>query len=658
MGIFKIKSEYKLAGDQPKAVDILSNGIKSGIRDQTLMGVTGSGKTFTMANIISNLNKPAIIMVHNKTLAAQIYEEMKIYFPENAVEYFVSYYDYYQPEAYIPRTDTYIEKDSSINEHIDLMRHSATRSLLERKDTIVVSSVSCIYGIGSPVNYSEMTIGIKKGDKITQKNILDRLVALQYERNEIEFTRGRFRVKGDVIDIFPSYSSKIALKVIFFGNEIEMIYEFDPISGQKNRTLNAVTIYANSHYVTPRNVVNGAIKEIKKDLKARLDYLYQENKLLEAQRLQQKTEFDLEMLELSGSCKSIENYSRYLTGRKEGDPPPTLFEYIPKDAILFIDESHVSIPQVRAMYNGDRARKMNLVDYGFRLPSALDNRPLKFDEWDQMRPLTIYVSATPSPYEVEKSNGITAEQINRPTGLIDPVCIVKPAQNQVDDLLDEIKNAVEKEERVLVTTLTKKSAENLSEYLMSVGIKVSYLHSEVVTLERMKIIGDLRRKKIDVLVGINLLREGLDIPECALVAILDADKEGFLRSETSLVQTIGRAARNLNGRVILYADKMTKSLEKAISETNRRREKQIAFNKENNISPKSIVKFIRDEFYDIEKEGGEVFYENENLSKKQLTQKIKKFTKQMLKEANDMNFEKAASLRDYVASLEKLLEKM
>jgi len=655
---FKIKSDYKLAGDQPKAVADLTMGLNQGIRDQVLMGVTGSGKTFTMANVIERLNRPAIIMVHNKTLAAQIYEEMKCYFPENAVEYFVSYYDYYQPEAYIPRTDTYIEKDSSINEHIDLMRHSATRSLLERKDTIVVSSVSCIYGIGSPVNYSEMVIGIKKNDKISQDSILTRLVELQYQRNEIEFTRGKFRVKGDMIDVFPSYSSEIGLKIQFFGNFVEALYEFDPITGKKTRELNAITLYPNSHYVTPPAIVKSAIKQIRKDLRLRLDYFYAENKILEAQRLEQKTELDLEMLEMTGSCKSIENYSRYLTGRGEGEAPPTLFEYLPKNALLFVDESHVSVPQIRAMYNGDRARKSNLVEFGFRLPSALDNRPLKFEEWDRMRPDTVYVSATPAPYEMEQAKGLIIEQINRPTGLIDPVCIVRPATTQVDDLLEEIKATIEKDGRILVTTLTKKMSEDLSDYIAALGINVTYLHSDIETLERIKIIQDLRRKKIDVLVGINLLREGLDIPECSLVAILDADKEGFLRSETSLIQTIGRAARNINGRVILYADKMTNSLTRALDETNRRREKQIEYNRLNNISPMTITKFLKDEFYEIDDSMQQSSLSEDAMSKEDLVKKIKQLRKQMLKDAEDLNFEKAAAARDVIDKLQKLIKKL
>ena len=657
MSIFKIKSEYNLAGDQPKAVDKLVKGIEKKLHNQVLMGVTGSGKTFTMANIISRLNKTALIMVHNKTLAAQIYEEMKAFFPENAVEYFVSYYDYYQPEAYIPRTDTYIEKDSSINEHIDLMRHSATRSLLERKDTIVVSSVSCIYGLGSPVNYSEMTLGVKKNDLCSQEHILKRLVELQYERNEIEFTRGKFRVKGDIVDIIPSYSSQSALKIIFFGNQIEGIYEFDPLTGDKKRELNAITLYPNSHYVTPKKVIERSINKIREELSERVNELYDNNKLVEAQRLKQKTELDLEMLELTGSCKGIENYSRYLTGRNPGEPPPTLFEYLPKDAILFIDESHVSIPQIRAMYNGDKARKSNLVEYGFRLPSALDNRPMKFEEWDKLRPATIYVSATPSLYEKEISNDVIIEQINRPTGLIDPVCTIKPASSQVDDVINEIRKEIKHNGRVLITALTKKSAEDLSDYIGNLGINIAYLHSDVVTLERMQIIQDLRRKKYDVLVGINLLREGLDIPECTLVAILDADKEGFLRSDTSLIQTIGRAARNLDGRVILYADKMTGSITRAIEETNRRREAQIKFNQDNNITPFSVNKSMHDEFYEnknlieLDVTNNKTHFTPEDIAKQ-----IKILRKEMLKAAELLSFEKASAARDKIEQLEQLLK--
>lgn len=657
MSKFKIVSNYKLAGDQPKAVDQLMDGIKQNERDQVLLGVTGSGKTFTMANIIERTQRPAIIMAHNKTLAAQLYAEMKSFFPNNAVEYFVSYYDYYQPEAYVSRTDTYIEKDASINEQIDLLRHSATRSLLERKDVIVVASVSCIYGIGSPELYSKMIITLEKGKNYSRKNILENLVALQYKRNDVGFSRGSFRVKGDTLDIFPSHYAERAWRLSFFGDVLEEISEFDPLTGERFTKLEKAIIYANSHYVTPRPTVEQAIKQIKKELKEQIAYLVENNKLVEAQRLEQRTNFDLEMLTESGSCKGIENYSRYLSGSKAGDPPPTLFQYLPDNAILFIDESHVSVPQIGAMYNGDRARKQNLVEFGFRLPSALDNRPLKFEEWDNMRPQTVFVSATPGKYELGLTRGVFIEQVIRPTGLIDPECIIRPVSSQVDDLLMEANKQIKAGGRVLVTTLTKKMAEDLSDYMKDIGIKVSYLHSEVHTLERVEIIQQLRRGEIDVLVGVNLLREGLDIPECSLVAILDADKEGFLRSETSLIQTIGRAARHINGKVILYADIMTNSLQKALAETERRRTIQQEFNLAHNIVPTSIASNFNQTLsnnYNKHNTDNSGFAEEDIshiVNNKQLDKEIAKLKKQMLNAAENFDFEKAAQIRDKIKRL-------
>ena len=592
MPAFKIVSKFAPAGDQPKAIEALIGGVQAGKKDQTLLGITGSGKTFTMANIIMQLDRPTIIMAHNKTLAAQIYEEMKELFPENAVEYFVSYYDYYQPEAYIASSDTYIEKDSSINEQIDLMRHSATRSLLERRDVVVVSSVSCIYGLGSPELYQEMTMRLQKGSSYKRKKVIDDLVNLQYERNDNNFERGKFRVKGENIDIFPAHYSERAWRLNFFDDLLEDIWEFDPLTGEKLAPLSQAVIYATSHHVTPQRIIENAVDKIHLELEERLQFLHDQNKLVEEQRLRQRVDYDVEMMVSTGSCKGIENYSRYFTGRGAGIPPPTLFEYLPPDALLFIDESHVTVPQVRAMYNGDRARKMSLVDYGFRLPSALDNRPLKFEEWEAFRPQTIFVSATPSEFEITKSEGQVIEQIIRPTGLLDPICIIKPAEKQVEDLVLEITQVISDGFRVLVTVLTKKMAEKLTEYLLEKDFKVSYLHSEVHTLERIEVIRDLRRGVIDIIVGINLLREGLDIPECALVAILDADKEGFLRSEVSLIQTIGRAARNSNGRVILYADVMTKSIQKAIDITTNRRALQEKYNLEHGITPITIDRKI------------------------------------------------------------------
>ncbi len=648
---YTIKTAYKPNGDQPKAIASIINSLKANEKNTTLMGVTGSGKTFTMANIIAHFNKPAIIMAHNKTLASQLYEEFVEFFPNNAVEYFVSYYDYYQPEAYIPRTDTYIEKDSSINEQIDLMRHSATRSLLERRDTIVVSSVSCIYGLGSPVNYAEMTLTVLKGQKVSMTEIIQRLISLQYERNDFDLVRGKFRVTGEYIDIIPSYTSKIGIKLSFFGNEIEEIFEFDPLTGKKRNKINSINIYANSHFVTPKDVIKNAIVEIKKELNLRLEFFYDHKMILEAQRLEQKTKLDLEMLELTGTCKSIENYSRYLTGRNEGAPPPTLFEYLPKDALLFVDESHVTTPQIRGMYNGDRARKLNLVEHGFRMPSALDNRPLKFEEWDVMRPQTIFVSATPAEFEINASTNIV-EQIIRPTGLLDPICEIFPANKQIEHLIGEIRKITALKARILVTTLTKKMAEDLCKYLEEEGIKVKYLHSDIKTLERNEIITELRLGLFDVLIGINLLREGLDIPECALVAILDADKEGFLRSETSLIQTIGRAARNVNGRVLLYADKITNSIDKALKETNRRREIQQQYNEKHNITPKSTIRNIKEIISEEQEEI--IHFTNE----KQLSTQINKLKDLMYKEASELNFEKAAAIRDKLEKLEHQLLKI
>jgi excinuclease ABC subunit B len=655
MNKFKLVSPFSPSGDQPQAIGELVSGLEKKIQDQVLLGITGSGKTFTMANIIETTQRPTLIIAHNKTLAAQIYSEMKELFPDNAVEYFVSYYDYYQPEAYMPRTDTYIEKDASINEQIDLMRHSATRSLLERKDVIVVSSVSCIYGLGSPTLYSQMTLLLKKGDNYTRDYIISKLLSLQYDRNDLNFIRGTFRVKGDIIDIFPVHYSTKAWRLSFFGEELEYIGEFDPLTGEKYNQLDSAVIYANSHYVTPRETINKIIPAIKAELKTRLEYFESIGKLVEKQRLQQRTQYDLEMLLETGMCKGIENYSRYISGQKPGCPPPTLFEYMPKDSLLFVDESHVTVSQIGAMYYGDESRKKSLIEYGFRLPSAADNRPLKFQEWEDLKPQTIYVSATPSAFELNKTQGVITEQIIRPTGLLDPECIIKPATNQVEDLMNELKIVIAKNYRALVTVLTKKMAESLNEFLQENGYKSTYLHSEINTLERVEILRDLRNGTVDIIVGINLLREGLDIPECALVAILDADKEGFLRSKTSLIQTIGRAARNAEGRVILYADKITKSIEAAISETNRRREVQEQYNKENNINPKTIIKNISS-LFSVEKLDKKEDSEIITLLKdpKKINKTIDSLRKQMLKAASDLNFELAAELRDKINKLEKI----
>lgn len=654
---FKLVSAFDPAGDQPEAVQALVNGLKNGERDQVLLGVTGSGKTFTMAQIIKQMKRPALILAPNKILAAQLYGEMKSFFPENAVEYFVSYYDYYQPEAYIPRTDTYIEKDSAINEQIDRMRHGATRHILERRDVVIVASVSCIYGLGSVESYSSMAFTVQAGQSYDIREIARQLVDLQYQRNDLAFTRGTFRLKGDVLDIFPSHYEDLAWRLSFFGDELESVCEFDPLTGEKKLELKEITIYPASHYVTPRPALSQAMKTIREELKERLYYYTSENKPLEAERIEQRTRFDLEMLEATGHCKGIENYSRHLTGRAPGEPPPTLFEYLPKDAILFVDESHVSVPQLGGMYRGDFNRKSTLATYGFRLPSCVDNRPLKFEEWDKMRPQTIFVSATPGPWELNQTHGEFTEQIIRPTGLLDPLCEVRPVSSQVDDLLAECRLCAEKGQRVLVTTLTKKMAEDLTDYLAENGVKVRYMHSDIDTLERIEIVRDLRLGVFDVLVGINLLREGLDIPECALVAILDADKEGFLRSDRSLIQTIGRAARNAEGRVILYADRITDSMKRALDETARRREKQQKFNAEHGIVPQTIKRDVADILQELcEKEGVDKLPQGKEkdllVSEKKLKDTIAKLTRQMRKAAEDLEFEQAAKIRDEIKRLE------
>ena len=655
---FKIDTEFSPSGDQPKAIKSLVKGIRDKDKSQVLLGVTGSGKTFTMAKIIEECQKSSLVLAPNKTLAAQLYGEFRDFFPNNAVEYFVSYYDYYQPEAYVPRTDTYIEKDASINEQIDRLRHSATRSLLEREDVIIVASVSCIYGIGSVETYSNMILFLSDGENIERQSILKKLVELQYKRNDTNFTRGTFRVRGDLIEIWPAHLEDIVWRISLWGNEIESIGEYDPLTGKKESELEKIKLYANSHYVTPRPTINQAIRKIKKDLKIRLSELENSNRLLEKQRLEQRTNFDLEMMEVTGICAGIENYSRYLTGRKPGEPPPTLFEYLPKDSIVFIDESHVTVPQLGGMYRGDFSRKSTLAEHGFRLPSCIDNRPLKFEEWDSMRPLTVFVSATPSDWELNETQGAFVEQIIRPTGLIDPVCNIRPAKDQVDDLIYECKEIAKKNQRALVTVLTKKMAEDLTEYMNEQGIKVRYLHSDINTLERIEILKDLRTGLFDVLVGINLLREGLDIPECSLVAILDADKEGFLRSETSLIQTIGRAARNIDGRVILYADKKTGSIKRAIDETERRRIKQKEYNKKNGITPESIKKNIKDILGSVfEKDHLDIktsdFYEDGILIGDNLEKHLKDLNKDMLKYAEDLDFENAAKVRDEIRRLEE-----
>ena len=652
---FKIVSNFKPSGDQPHAIKSISKNLLNNKRNQTLLGVTGSGKTFTIAHVIEKLKKPSLILAPNKTLAAQLFAEMKTLFPGNAVEYFVSYYDYYQPEAYVPKTDTYIEKESSINEQIDRMRHSATRSLFERKDVIIVASVSCIYGIGSPETYSTMTFSLSKNEIIKRDRLLTKLVELQYIRNDINFFRGTFRVRGDVIDIFPSHFEDCSWRISFFGDKIEHISSVDPLTGNKLNDLDVVKIFPNSHYVTPKPTLNKAIEQIKIELEERLIFFRDNNKTLEAERLEQRTNFDIETIEATGTCAGIENYSRYLTGREAGEPPPTLFEYLPNDSLLFVDESHVSVPQLHGMYKGDRSRKSTLAEYGFRLMSCLDNRPLKFEEWEKMRPQTIFLSATPGEWEIKQNNGDVVEQVVRPTGLIDPICEIKPVSNQVDDLMNECKKVILKSQRVLVTTLTKKMAEDLTEYLDESNLKVRYLHSDINTLERIEIIRDLRKGKFDILIGINLLREGLDIPECGLVAILDADKEGFLRSKTSLIQTIGRASRNIDAKVILYADRKTKSIKEALRETDRRRKKQRIYNKINNITPKSIKKDI-DNILETVYEKDSYTIEIEEVKdlefdKQNMKSYIENLNKEMLEYASNLEFEEAAKIRDKIKKI-------
>jgi len=667
---FSLQSEFAPAGDQPAAIEALSAGLEAGEAWQTLLGVTGSGKTFTVANVIQRLQRPAIIMAPNKTLAAQLYSEMRDFFPRNAVEYFVSYYDYYQPEAYVPASDTFIEKDSSINEHIEQMRLSATKALLERKDTVIVATVSAIYGLGDPEAYHGMILHLRLGDIMDQRAILKRLAELQYTRNDIELHRGTFRVKGDVIDVFPAESERLAVRIELFGEEVESLSEFDPLTGELVEKLHRYTVYPKSHYVTARHTVLHAVEQIRDELKQRLDQLRDAGKLLEAQRLEQRTRFDMEMMQELGYCQGIENYSRYLSGREAGEPPPTLIEYLPEDAIMIIDESHVTVPQIGAMYKGDRSRKETLVEYGFRLPSALDNRPLRFDEFEKLMPQTIFVSATPGPYELEHTP-VVVDQVVRPTGLLDPEVEVRPARTQVDDLLSEVRYRTEAGDRVLVTTLTNRMAEDLTEYMEEHGVKVRYLHSDIDTVERVEIIRDLRAGLFDVLIGINLLREGLDIPEVSLVAILDADKEGFLRSNRSLVQTIGRAARNLNGKAILYADRITGSMKAAIDETERRRQKQQAYNEQHGITPTGVRKQVK-EIIDGVKTGG---YEKQKgrktgreqlavaeelekysaLNAKEVSKVLQDLEKQMYEHASNLEFEQAAVLRDRIEAIEKSL---
>ncbi|MFP5401466.1 MAG: excinuclease ABC subunit UvrB [Gammaproteobacteria bacterium] len=659
---FRLHQPFPPAGDQPEAIRLLCEGVEDGLMYQTLLGVTGSGKTYTMANVIARMGRPALVLAPNKTLAAQLYAEFKEFLPENAVEYFVSYYDYYQPEAYVPSRDLFIEKDSSINEHIEQMRLSATKSLMERRDVVIVATVSCIYGIGDPVDYHAMILHLREGERMAHRDLIQRLVAMQYTRADIDFRRGTFRVRGDVIDVFPAENAELAVRIEMFDDEIEHLTLFDPLTGHLKHKLARFTVYPSSHYVTPRATVLQAIEAIKEELTERVAFFQREGKLVEAQRIEQRTRFDLEMLNEMGFCKGIENYSRHLSGRGPGEPPPTLIDYLPQDALLFIDESHVAIGQVGGMYKGDRSRKENLVGYGFRLPSALDNRPLKFDEFERLMPQTVFVSATPAKYE-EEHQGQVVEQVVRPTGLIDPMVEVRPAMTQVDDLLSEIKKRLEVNERVLVTVLTKRMAEDLTDYLADNGIRVRYLHSDIDTVERVEIIRDLRLGEFDVLVGINLLREGLDIPEVSLVAILDADKEGFLRSERSLIQTIGRAARHLNGTAILYADKITDSMQRAMGETERRRNKQIAFNAEHGITPRGVVKRIKDIIdgvYDAdatrqELKAAQTAAEYKVMDEKSLTKKVKKIEKEMQDAAKNLEFEKAAVLRDQLKELKALL---
>ncbi len=658
MARFELISEYQPCGDQPQAIEELTEGILRDDRHQVLLGVTGSGKTFTMANVVNRLQRPTLVLAHNKTLAAQLYSEFKELFPNNAVEYFVSYYDYYQPEAYVPSTDTFIEKDSSINEEIDKLRHSATRSLLSRRDVLIVASVSCIYGLGSPEAYYGMLVNLQTGMELDRNKFLHNLVEIQYERNDIDFHRGTFRVRGDSVEVFPAYEEKRALRIEFFGDEIDAISEIDPLRGQVIDRLERTAIFPASHYVATKPTLERAIKEIQDELQQRIAYFQERNMLLEAQRIEQRTLFDIEMIEEMGYCQGIENYSRFLDGRQPGDPPATLLSYLPDDALMFIDESHVSVSQVGAMYRGDRSRKETLVNFGFRLPSALDNRPLMFEEFVERQPQTVYVSATPADYELEKADGVFVEQVIRPTGLVDPPIEVRPATEQVDDLIDEIRITIEKKSRVLVTTLTKRMAEDLTSYLQELDIRVNYLHSDIDTVERMQIIRGLREGEFDVLVGINLLREGLDIPEVSLVAILDADKEGFLRSERSLIQTCGRAARNVAGRVIMYGDKITRSMQACLDETARRREKQLAYNKENGITPQSVKKSLRSILDDLSSKDyvdlplvaeGQTEYLNPDELKKQIVT----VKEQMLEAAADLDFERAAELRDQMLALEK-----
>jgi excinuclease ABC subunit B len=658
---FQLETRFEPAGDQPEAIDALVQGIEDGLTHQTLLGVTGSGKTFTAANIIQRLERPAIIMAHNKTLAAQLYGEMKEFFPHNSVEYFVSYYDYYQPEAYVPASDTFIEKDASINEHIEQMRLSATKSLMERRDTIIVASVSAIYGLGDPDSYLKMLLHLVVGDEIDQRSILRRLAELQYKRNDIELKRGTYRVRGELIDVHPADSERQAVRIELFDSEVEKLSLFDPLTGEVSKNVRRITIYPKTHYATPREVILASIGDIKEELVVRLAVLKQNDKLVEAQRLEQRVNYDVEMMRELGYCSGIENYSRFLSGRKEGEPPPTLFDYLPADCLLFIDESHVSVPQIGGMYKGDRSRKETLVEYGFRLPSALDNRPLRFDEFERVSPQTIFVSATPGDYE-KKFSGAVVEQVVRPTGLVDPVIEVRPATTQVDDVLSEINKRVALQERVLITTLTKRMSEDLTDYLAEHGVRVRYLHSDIDTVERMEIIRDLRLGEFDVLVGINLLREGLDMPEVSLVAILDADKEGFLRSDRALIQTIGRAARNINGKSILYADRITGSMERAIAETDRRRDKQLLYNKEHNITPRGIVKRVTDvmDLGESAKTGrgrirqdrvAESTQAYAQLSARQLNAKLKQLETRMYEHARDLEFEEAARVRDEISDI-------
>ncbi len=657
--MFKLNLKYQPAGDQPEAIKKLCKGILEGQRDQVLLGATGTGKTFTMANVIQNLNRPALIMAHNKTLAAQLYGEFKEFFPENAVEYFVSYYDYYQPEAYIAKTDTYIEKDSAINEQIDLMRHSATRSILERRDTIIISSVSAIYGLGDVGNYSHMKSIIKKKQVVNMDKLLTEFIAMQYERNDVNFTRTSFRVRGDIVDIFPSHLEDKAWRFEFFGDEIERIIEFDPLTGRKIIEHDYVVVYPAKHFVTPENILVKAIEQIKIDLDLQVKTFEQKGMLVEAQRLEQRTKYDIELMLSTGMCKGIENYSRYLDGRAQGEPPYTLFDYLPKDAIIFVDESHISVPQIGAMYEGDKSRKSSLVNYGFRLTSALDNRPLKFEEWDKRRNQTVYVSATPAEFELNKTQGEVIEQIIRPTGLLDPICEIRSAEFQVDDLVNECRKLKEQNLRVLALTLTKKMAEQLNTYLNDIGVKSCYLHSDIDTIERIEVINKLRSGEIDVIVGINLLREGIDIPECGLVAILDADKEGFLRNNSSLIQMIGRAARNSNGRVILYADKHTKSINYAIEETNRRRKIQEDYNIKHGVTPTTIIKKIRTifdiAFGDKQEEADKIITSIHDMDDRQLATRLKVLKKKMKEHAANLEFEEAMQCRNEIKAIEKVM---